>query len=137
MVDPVLVSKAQEFVLQRRNTLQIQLSTGIFYAINEISVKSTTGHIVELECTLSDHVFHLKADGCIVSTASGSTAYNNSLGGPILLDDMSFCFTPIAPLAPRAMNPVVFSSETRESLRFSHIRNTEIVIHADSREIFR
>ncbi len=137
MTDIWAVKKAKKFTIQKRSTLEIHLPTGIFSAINEISIKSTTGHIVELECNLSGHAFFLKADGCIVSTASGSTAYNNSLGGPILLDDRDFCFTPIASLSPRAMNPIVFSSERQESLRFSHLRDTDIVIHADSRDIFR
>ncbi len=50
-------------------------------------------------------------DGVIVSTASGSTAYNVSAGGPILSPTVSaFCVTPICPHS-LSFRPVVISSQ--------------------------
>lgn len=49
-------------------------------------------------------------DGVIVSTASGSTAYNVSAGGPIISPDVeAFCITPICPHS-LSFRPVVVSS---------------------------
>ena len=51
-------------------------------------------------------------DGMIVSTASGSTAYNVSAGGPIIDPDVSaFCITPICPHS-LSFRPVVVSSRS-------------------------
>lgn len=51
-------------------------------------------------------------DGVIVSTASGSTAYNVSAGGPIISPDVeAFCITPICPHS-LSFRPVVISSQS-------------------------
>ena len=51
-------------------------------------------------------------DGVIVSTASGSTAYNVSAGGPIISPDVeAFCVTPICPHS-LSFRPVVVSADT-------------------------
>ena len=50
-------------------------------------------------------------DGVIVSTASGSTAYNVSAGGPIINPDVeAFCITPICPHS-LSFRPVVVSAQ--------------------------
>jgi len=51
-------------------------------------------------------------DGVIVSTASGSTAYNVSAGGPIIHPDVeAFCITPLCPHS-LSFRPVVVSSKS-------------------------
>ena len=51
-------------------------------------------------------------DGVIVATASGSTAYNVSAGGPIINPDVqAFCVTPVCPHS-LSFRPVVVSSES-------------------------
>ena len=51
-------------------------------------------------------------DGVIVSTASGSTAYNVSAGGPIINPDVeAFCITPLCPHS-LSFRPVVVSSKS-------------------------
>ena len=57
-------------------------------------------------------VTNYRADGLIVSTASGSTAYSVSAGGPIISPDVSaFCITPICPHS-LSFRPVVVSSDS-------------------------
>ena len=69
--------------------------------------------MIELSvCAGADGGIRYMGDGVIVSTASGSTAYNVSAGGPIISPDVpAFCVTPICPHS-LSFRPVVVSSQT-------------------------
>jgi len=70
-------------------------------------------HMVELEISEDDEPgVKYYGDGVIVSTASGSTAYNVSAGGPIINPDVqAFCITPICPHS-LSFRPVVVSTDS-------------------------
>jgi len=60
-------------------------------ALNELVIKNPLG-MVELEAKISDHpVQHIRGTGILVATATGSTAYNLSAHGPIVMPDIK-CF---------------------------------------------
>ena len=70
-------------------------------------------HMIDLEIS-ADAEAGVKyfGDGVIVSTASGSTAYNMSAGGPIINPDVAaVCITPICPHS-LSFRPVVISSKS-------------------------
>ena len=70
-------------------------------------------HMIELEISAdSEKGVRYFGDGVIVSTSSGSTAYNVSAGGPIISPDVeAFCITPICPHS-LSFRPVVISSRS-------------------------
>ena len=58
------------------------------YALNEAVVKHLFG-VVNLEVSINDHLFQtVHGDGVMVSTATGSTAYNLSAHGPIVMPNI-------------------------------------------------
>jgi NAD+ kinase len=69
-------------------------------------------HMIELSISADvDAGVQYFGDGVIVATASGSTAYNVSAGGPIISPDVeAFCITPICPHS-LSFRPVVTSSD--------------------------
>ena len=78
------------------------------YALNEVAIlKEDTSSMIEMEATVDDsHLATHLADGLIVSTPTGSTGYNLSVGGPI-----------VAPSAPVwAISPVAAHSLTMRPL---------------------
>ncbi len=73
-------------------------------AINEVSIFRSTNQAAKLKIEIDEveRMAELIADGVIISTPAGSSAYNLSAGGQILpLDANLLCLTPICPFRPR------------------------------------
>ncbi len=72
------------------------------YALNDIIVsQGIMTRLLSIDMAVDNHhAIQYRADGLVVSTPVGSTAYSLSLGGPILTQGMrAFVITPIAPHA--------------------------------------
>ncbi len=73
-------------------------------AINEVSLLRESRQAAKIRITV-DHVIRIKelvADGVLVSTPAGSSAYNFSAGGPIVpLSANILSLTPLSPFRPR------------------------------------
>ncbi|MEO5680414.1 MAG: NAD(+)/NADH kinase [Acidimicrobiales bacterium] len=69
------------------------------HAMNEAVVRSAGSHMVRLEVSIAGELFtSYAADGLIVATPTGSTAYNLSARGPIVAPELhAFVVTPVAP----------------------------------------
>jgi len=68
-------------------------------ALNDVVMSSSIARIIEIDCWIDGgFVTFYRADGLIISTPTGSTAYNLSAGGPILMPTMgAFVMNPICP----------------------------------------
>jgi len=91
---------AGEYRTIEQPTLEAQLDGKTFVAVNDVvATSSTLGRMIELGWTIAgEDLGVVSCDGMICSTPSGSTAYNLSNGGPVLvrgLDAMAITF--IAP----------------------------------------
>jgi len=104
-----------DYELIERSLLQISHPAGIFEgdnssALNEITIQKADLSMITISVYVDEtHLNTYWADGLIVSTATGSTAYNLSVGGPILSpDDESIIISPIAP-HNLTIRPIVLS----------------------------
>jgi NAD+ kinase len=71
-----------------------------FEALNDVVVTNASlARMVEFDLRIDEsHTCGYKADGVIISTPTGSTAYSLSAGGPIIYPTVEcFCLTPICP----------------------------------------
>jgi NAD+ kinase len=103
---PALVEVlAGRFSIERRSLLSVTLKrlngeTILYQALNDVVItKSALARIIQLEVRIADRlVASYRSDGLIISTPTGSTAYNLSAGGPILHPDLPVAaLTPICP----------------------------------------
>jgi len=83
-----------------------------------------------------EEIGSFSADGVIVATPTGSTAYSLSAGGPIIAPTMDcIVVTPISPHT-MAMRPLVLPDHVRLTIRALE-RHEELVVTADGQEVYR
>ncbi len=94
----------KEFVYQKRSLIRVETERNLFgednIAFNEVTLqKKDTSSMITVHASLEDKYLNSYwADGLIVATPSGSTAYSLSCGGPIVTPGCQVhILTPIAP----------------------------------------
>ena len=135
---------ADEFHFDERAMLRVDIrsnkGTSRFsaYALNEaVIANGTTARIIDLE--LSDNgrlVSEYRADGLVIATPTGSTAYSLSAGGPIVDPKLScFCVTPICPHSLVA-RPLVFPDSAILEIKNICVREKILHLTVDGKATF-
>jgi len=97
--------ETNQFREDKRQFLEVKEINAL--CLNDVvALKEPSQKMVDIEITFRDGNFVFHADGLVISTPTGSTAYSLSLGGPILLPNVdAYVLTPIAPqfLASRSV----------------------------------
>lgn len=104
--------------------------------LNDIVINSqTAARIVNLELTYNGiPLGECKADGVIVATSTGSTAYSASAGGPIVDPEVeAFVLTPVNPFS-LSMRPLVINSRSELSIKIMPSRSRTINLTADGQK---
>jgi len=100
--------------IERRSTLAVEVVmegrvVGVYRALNEVVLsRGASGRVIGIDLAVSgQHLTRMHADGVIVATATGSTAYALSAGGPIIAP--GFRGTVIVPVAAHSLKarPIV------------------------------
>ncbi|MDE6715656.1 MAG: NAD kinase [Muribaculaceae bacterium] len=108
---------------ETRTQLSVRTSCGTLngssFALNEIAIlKAETASMITLHTSLNNNFLATyQSDGLIISTPTGSTAYNLSVGGPILApQSQSFVMTPIAAHS-LTMRPLVINDSSEIAVK--------------------
>jgi len=109
--------KNQDYRIEQRAILQATIETEnedmLIYAFNDIVLtRPSISNMIHVETLVNSQAFNTyHGDGVIVSTPTGSTAYNLSAGGPVLFPLTNvFALTPISPHS-LSQRPVVLPGE--------------------------
>lgn len=126
------------YTLDQRTMLRLDTPDKLFgdanFALNEITIhKKDTSAMIIIHAHLDGKFLNSYwADGLIISTPTGSTAYSLSCGGPIVLPDCGNFV--ISPIAPHNLNvrPIVVSDKSKIKLRVEG-RSQSFLVSLDSR----
>lgn len=105
------------------------------YALNEITVHRTGAAMLGVDVNIDGVKLPTYwADGLVVSTSSGSTAYSLSVGGPIVLPESKVLI--ISPIAPHNLNirPLVVPNTVNLTLKMQS-RDGKFAVTADNRTV--
>jgi len=99
---PAILSNIRngKFRIEKRMVLRAAFGDSVLNALNDLTIStSVPGRVVEFTSTIDgEYICRFVADGIIIASPTGSTAYSLATGGPILLPHTeAIILTPIAP----------------------------------------
>lgn len=107
-----------DYAIDTRSVIRVEADdqslTGYNYALNDVAIlKRDNASMISIHMTINgDYVTTYQADGLIISTPTGSTAYSLSNGGPIIVPGTHvFSLTAVAPHSLN-VRPIVLSEES-------------------------
>ena len=108
------------------------------YAINEVSVFRQTHQAAHLRILIDgkERLAELAADGVMVATSAGSTAYNLSAQGPIIpINAPLLALTPISPFRPRRWRGALLPDNARVTIEVLDFDKRPVAAVADHDEV--
>src|SRR6185436_5347134 len=119
MIETIASLLEGRFVTEQRMLLEAEVYSGserVFdvLAFNDVVVsKGVQGSMIEMEVRIDgESIYTMRADGLIVATPTGSTAYALSSGGPIVHPSLQVIS--LVPVSPHTLSnrPIVVSSDS-------------------------
>ena len=138
-----LISKLKggNYFTERRMMLSVNVvengqTVGEYTALNDAVITSGfISRIIDVSANVAGDSISYRADGIIISTPTGSTAYSMSAGGPIIDPLMqSMCITPICSHS-LAAKPILMSANSTIKLKAFSKKRTEIFLTVDGRKV--
>ena len=115
-------------------TTEHKIYHGFNYALNEVAImKQDTASMITVHAYINDeYLTSYEADGLVMATPTGSTAYSLSVGGPIIAPDA--CNFVIAAIAPHSLGdrPLVITDDSIITFDVES-RNNSFLISLDGR----
>ena len=128
----ISISPLEMFVKNNKNQIKKHI------AINEVSIlrQSRQAASLSIKDGSKQVIKKLVADGVLVSTPAGSTAYNLSVHGPILsLNSKKLSISPISPFRPRRWNGKIVSDKSKIVIKNLNPKKRPISAVADNIEV--
>lgn len=141
MFESVAEILSGQYVAEERILLNGQIRRGgrqVFEAtaFNDVVLgKGGSGRLIDLEIAInSEFVYSQRADGLVVTSPTGTTAYALSAGGPIVHPTLEA--VALVPICPHTLSarPIVVSSESRIELHLTYADDARV--HFDGQQHF-
>ncbi len=127
-----------QYHVEQRSLLQLNPDASVIgtenFALNEIAIlKRDTSSMITIHTYIDDeYLTTYVADGLLLATPTGSTAYSLSVGGPIMVPQAKNVI--LSPVAPHSLNvrPLVIPEDSRVSLQVES-RSKNFLVALDGR----
>lgn len=135
-----IVSRAKPSVLKPLKMIATDVDNKkhSLLAINEVSLLRQSNQAAKIKVSVNGktRIESLSADGILVSTSAGSTAYNLSVRGPIIpCGTEIIALTPISPFRPRNWRGALLSATSKIKFTILEQKNRPVSATADYNEI--
>jgi len=133
---------AGDFVTEERLTLQATIvaargeSSPLPICLNDVTIhKGGVARLIQLNVQINGQdVGNYSADGLVIATPTGSTAYSLSAGGPIIVPDVkAIVLTPVA-AHTLAVRPLVIPSDAHISIRPTRPWSSDLMVSVDGQQ---
>jgi len=138
---PVILNAVQHgrYRFEKRMVIQATYGKTVLYALNELTIStSVPGRVVEFSATIDgEYMCRFVADGIIIASPTGSTAYSLATGGPILLPHTEgIVLTPIAPHT-LSVRPLVLPARSKVDIEIGQKGKAILVADGQRRRRIR
>jgi NAD+ kinase len=125
--------QVEERMMLKAQIIENDVVIGTYHCLNDAVIsRGDLARLIDIN-VISDGriVTNTRADGMIVSTPTGSTAYSMAAGGPVLSPDNS-CFV-VTPICPHSLinRSIVFSSDKSLTLSVGNDKNNNAFLSVD------
>ena len=129
-----------EYNIEKRMLLNIDLVENGVVKANHIALNDAvitgafSNRIVDIKAYLGDECVSYRADGLIIATPTGSTAYSLSAGGPII-DPVSECIS-ITPICSHTLTarPIIVNKDAVVKFKAFSLKRSDIHLSVDGRK---
>lgn len=133
--------KTGEYAVEKRMMLSVSVcengrKLSEYNALNDaVIVSGFISRIIDISASVGNDSISYRADGLILSTPTGSTAYSMSAGGPVI-DPLtqSMCITPICSHSLSA-KPILLGADNTVKLKAYSKKRTDIFLTVDGRKV--
>ncbi len=125
-----------DYTVEERMRLQVEHNSDFDRALNDVCLSATSARTLHIEVFVDgEPTMKYRGDGLIISTPTGSTAYNLAAGGPILYPSSGVMV--ITPICAHSLGirPLVVPRETVLQVKVES-RGEPMVLSADGRQSF-
>ncbi|MCQ2454640.1 MAG: NAD(+)/NADH kinase [Clostridia bacterium] len=130
-----------DYKTEKRMMLDVKIidesgNEAVYRALNDAVITSGfISRIIDVYAGVENDSVHYRADGIIISTPTGSTAYSMSAGGPIVDPSAEcYCITPICSHSLSA-KPIIMGADKTLSINAFSKKKTDIFLSVDGRKV--
>ncbi len=129
-----------EYRVVDRSVLETVINNEKIFALNDFVIeKKDSSHMIVVQAYANDHyIGDYRADGVILSTPTGSTAYSLSCGGPIIAPSTSvLCMTPISPHS-LTVRPLIIADSNEIAMKiYAHSGEANLVADGQIKRVLQ